>query len=414
MREKLTHFRFDCKEIKHLREDDNVVILIYLGFSSNLYILDILSGLSHTLKELFNTNIKNVEIKFLVMHDISQKVNFIKNPLVEHNEKLMKGLKKESGEVDEEKFSSLIAFREKEFQSLINSILMGLIDVEMKNMVLNKIEYCNIQEYAKEIKVDESIEAFRIDKNKPGAKVIYTENNEERMYELSKITQEIYLDEKYPVLNKLLQIICGSNNKNKKCILIVADTMRELIREYVDKNKIDESKNIYFGVYPTQLFGPPLFEKLPEFPGYYTILSRFYNEDSKYKEFEELIDELWFVEMLSQNLNSRPFKPRIIDYETISKGIGGWIEYVTSLKEMKLEKTKKEGELEATNLVASRRQIIKSDIKGYEDNIIRFETNAQHYKKIDRPKYQEALLKTMDKGFLTIQEDLISQLKLIL
>ena len=353
----LKPYKLFIDKIKDLKSKE-VDIVIFSSLSSNVYMLNIFATLSKVLKLLSEKGkIKStIKIKFLTPYDLTNEIDFLRNPLKDHYGGIIT--------IKDNRMQSIIKIRSFEFKSLANSILRGLNNLETKDIVLNDVEYHDILGYVikNDIKValsfEQRIEQFReenIDEMDLVKRVLFTastKNNKE-----------------FHALGELLKIINHYENNEKKIVLIVSTNVKKLIEQFFGQQN---TGFINFACYQEPL---EVFKKLFSPFSYYTLVSPYINE-SEHSDFIENLDELWFAGML-KDLDSSAFGSEIEYQDIIDDGV-----YFNTL------------------------------VGGATGK--RLDGERDGYVKKDRPSHQKALIKATNTGFLTIQEDIISQLELIL
>lgn len=344
-------------KIKDLKSEE-VDIVIFSSLSSNVYMLNIFVTLSKVLKLLSEKGkIKStIKIKLLIPYDLTNELDILMDPLKDHYGTIIT--------IKGNMMQSIIQIRSFEFKSLVNSIIRGLNNLETKDIVLNDVEYHDILGYVikNDIKVEpsfeQSIEQFRkenIDEWDPIKRVLFTastKNNKE-----------------FHALGELLKIINHYENNKKKIVLIVSTKVKKWIEQFF---KQQNTGFINFACYkePLEVFEEP-FSPF----SYYTLVSPYINEH-EHSDFIENLDELWFAGML-KDLDSSAFGSEIEYQYIIADGA------------------------DFNTLIRSPTGKLLDDVRA-------------RYVKKDRKNHQKALIKAINLGFLTIQEDIISQLKLIL
>lgn len=347
---------FIDNKIKDLKSE-KVDIVIFSSISSNVYMLNIFATLSQVLNHLSDEGkIKpTIKIEFLIPYDLTNKLGILKNPLEDHYGELMT--------IEENMMPSIIEIRSFEFKSLANSIMRGLNNLETKDMVLNDVKYHDILGYAMKNGIDagpkfeKHIKQFReknIDEKDPIKQVLFTASTKK-----DKATKK---DKEFHALGELLKIINHYENNEKKIVLIVSTNVKELIEQFFGR---ENTGFINFACYEEPL---GVFEKLLPPLSYYTLVSPYINM-REHNDFIENLDELWFAGML-KDLDSSVFV----------------------------------SEIEYQDIIPEAR-----DFNSKES----FDGRIEYIDK-KHPKYQKALIKATNTGFLTIQEDIVSQLELIL
>lgn len=131
---------------------DTIELLIPLPVVANLYVLSIVATLSIALSHLLK-NKCDVKITFLLLTEQTNHSNYINGNIKKHLKTVMN---------HKHLFAMTENLRTAEFKSLINLILLSLSQIDgmckgkenvMKEMILSKVHYCDIDEYIETVKI---------------------------------------------------------------------------------------------------------------------------------------------------------------------------------------------------------------------------------------------------------------------
>ena len=369
---------------KELDKDigDKEVEILPLLVTKNVYILPVLATLSMILKAL-KSKIKQtpdkVKVNFLIGKEVVRYSEFIRKPFEESYKHII--------DVTDEIIQTIINIDFSDTKSLLNLILTGmeLEEVNIKDFVLNHVDYKDLDEYLKErnIKIDNKIKNWV---NKRGKKQILR-------------VKDVIFNEKYNIAEKLLGILINflqserdnknggeyylRTDKNKILILIVAEPVKETIKKYPFNNRnVDGNlfSNIIIAWYINIITDkdPEILQN--EIPSYLNLLSKYLNS----KEVVYAIDEYCYPMMMEKI--GRRFKCEKF-HEEIREG------------HERYEKRK--------------RDFIKAFI---DDPFGEDTATRKSYIEIieDYLKKQRKTLEAMNNGFLAVQEGILEQLRFIL
>lgn len=357
---------------KELEKDigDKEVEILPLLVTKNVYVLPVLATLSMILKAL-KSKIKQtpdkVKVNFLIGKEVVRHSKYIGEPFKDSYKYII--------DITDETLQTIINIDFSDTKSLLNLILTGmeLEEVNIKDFVLNHVDYKDLDEYLKErnIKIDNKIKDWV---NKRGEKQIHR-------------VKDVIFNEKYNIAEKLLGILINflqseRDNKNKILILIVAEPVKDTIKEYLFNNRNDGNlfSNIIIAWYINIIT-----DKDPEIlqnraPSYLNLLSEYLNS----KEVVYAIDEYCYPMMMEK--------------------IG---------RRFKCEKFHKEIK-ERYEAYENRK---KDDIKNFiNDPYGRdFMTGISYIEIIKKYlEKQKKTLEAMNNGFLAVQESILEQLRFIL
>lgn len=390
-------------QIKEWMKDVNSVKIFPLIINSNIYLLAVLAALSKTLSCLIEEgktdNMDKIEIDFL-----------IGKKLIEHSKKLIKpsfdkNYRRIIPDLYDDNLETITEINFLELKSLLN-ILIVSFEIKGVNLrkIINKVHHSDIEQYRKENvesneKINQSIEKWTTNK-------IDTLSDDEMDLRI----KEISLNKNYNITNELLKIVVShlqspksqtlqhspDNKSGDKFILIAAAPMCYSIKEFIgdsiknnylnmDKSRLD---NIMFISYtnPTDPEYPEIIQK--PIPSYLTILSQYINSEGLVYAIDEYFHSKMVHMTKSKKFHCEKFHEEII-YE-MQKGEKSF------LKEKPLEKTLNEYATQKMNALKS------LDAIPTDRSILKY------------IKKQKKELEVINDGFLSVQNDILEQLKLIL
>ena len=348
---------------KELEKDigDKEVEILPLLVTKNVYVLPVLATLSMILKAL-KSKIKQtpdkVKVNFLIGKEVVRHSKYIGEPFKDSYKYII--------DITDETLQTIINIDFSDTKSLLNLILTGmeLEEVNIKDFVLNHVDYKDLDEYLKErnVEIDDEIKRWV---------------GEEREEQIDRVKSVIF-NKEYNIAEKLLGILMNflqSERENKTLILIVAEPVKNTIIKYFNNRNVNGNlfSNIIIAWYINIIT-----DKDPEIlqnraPSYLNLLSEYLNS----KEVVYAIDEYCYPMMMEKI--GRRFKCEKF-HEEIDREVG---------------------------------------YEGYKDvrssHIWAFIKSGGYYN--DVKKYLEKQRKTleaMNNGFLAVQESILEQLRFIL
>ena len=348
---------------KELEKDigDKEVEILPLLVTKNVYVLPVLATLSMILKALkskIKQTLDKVKVNFLIGKEVVRHSKYIGEPFKDSYKYII--------DITDETLQTIINIDFSDTKSLLNLILTGmeLEEVNIKDFVLNHVDYKDLDEYLKErnVEIDDEIKRWV---------------GEEREEQIDRVKSVIF-NKEYNIAEKLLGILMNflqSERENKTLILIVAEPVKNTIIKYFNNRNVDGnlSSNIIIAWYINIIT-----DKDPEIlqnraPSYLNLLSEYLNS----KEVVYAIDEYCYPMMMEKI--GRRFKCEKF-HEEIDREVG---------------------------------------YEGYKDvrssHIWAFIKSGGYYN--DVKKYLEKQRKTleaMNNGFLAVQESILEQLRFIL
>jgi hypothetical protein len=428
--------------IRWVKQDDKLKILPLI-ITSNIYLLAILATLSKTLSTLIKeceTDIDNIGINFLVGKGLIEYSDSIKNSFIENYERIIPDFDDNNNNL-----TTAIEINFSELKSLLNILIVSL---EIEGVDLRKIikgvTHTDLKDYRREtVKPIERIEQTEEWTSKKRDGISDAEGG--------KRIKEVSLNEQYNITAELLKILMSllqprkstDNESIDKFIFIVATPVKESIKQFFsekwDELKLDKGRldDIMFVSYtnPTDYEDPKVI--VESIPSYLTIISKYIN----LQEIVYAIDEYSNSKMID-TAKSRKFQCEKF-HEDIEKEI---------VKEL-LEDAKKDNttvDIKRSYIDIKERYIVNKSIALNElrDCIKELEKSVRTAEKISarknnsqddldkmkgameqkRENLQKALdeieikyikkqkreLEVINDGFLTVQNDILEQLKLIL
>lgn len=358
---------------KELEKDigDKEVEILPLLVTKNVYVLPVLATLSMILKAL-KSKIKQtpdkVKVNFLIGKEVVKYSDYIGKPFKDSYEYII--------DITDETLQTIINIDFSDTKSLLNLILTGmeLEEVNIKDFVLNHVDYKDLEEYLKErnIKIDNKIKDWV---NEIGEKQIPR-------------VKDVIFNKKYNIAEKLLGILVNflqseRDNKNKVLILIVTEPVKDTIKEYLFNNR-NVNGNLFSNIIIAWYINI-ITDKDPEIlqnraPSYLNLISEYLNsEDVVYA-----IDECCYPMMMEK--------------------IG---------RKFKCEKFHKEIEKRHEEYETKKKYYIKNFIKdprgGDPETGIRYIEMIKKYL-----EKQKKTLEAMNNGFLAVQKSILEQLRFIL
>jgi hypothetical protein len=378
------------KMVEWMMREGKSVKILPLIITSNIYLLAILATLSKTLSSLIKndkTYIDKIEIDFLVGKGLIKHSKFIKDTFDENYRPIIP-------DFYDDDFPTVTEINFSELKSLLNILIVSL-EIEGVDLrkIIKRVNHTDIKDYCHEnVKFDGGIE-----------QIIKDWTTSERRDGLpdaegGKRIKDVSLNEEYNITAELLKIVMSfsqptDNESRDKIILIVATPVKDSIKKFftektgelnLDKGRLDD---IMFVSYtnPTGPEDPEVIVR--SIPSYLTILSKYIN----LKEIVYAIDEYFHSKMMD-TAKSRKFQCEKFHEEIISE----MKKVNPRLKDQSIEKILEEYADEKKNAI--RDLIADPDDKKIEKYI----------------KKQKRELEVINEGFLTVQNDILEQLKHIL
>jgi len=430
------------KMVEWMMRDSKSVKILPLIITSNIFILVVLAVISKMLSSLIEKGIEyidKIEIDFLVGKEIIKYSEFIKDPFDENYRRIIP-------DFYENNLPTVIEINVSELKSLLNILILSL---EIKGVdlrkIINRVNHTDIKNYCREnVEYDERIE--RTIGDWTSKRRVLSENDK-----VGKRVQEVALNEKYNITAYLLKIamsvLQATDNKSRdKFILIVATPVKEAIKLFFTENtqKMEELEldnerldDIMFVSYTD-----PADPKDPEvivqsIPSYLTILSKYINS----QEIVYAIDEYFHSKMMD-TVKSRKFrcekfhvdigeeimKELIADAEKDDATVnikGSYIDikeqYIknksVALKNLSDCIKELEKSVSETEKVSATTNVSEYVLRRMWDDVREKRGNLQKALdeiEINYIKKQKKELEVINDGFLTVQNDILEQLKLIL
>jgi hypothetical protein len=377
------------KMVKWMMREGKSVKILPLIITSNIYILVVLAVISKMLSTLIEeseTDIDNIGIDFLVGKGLIEHSNFIKNPFYENYKRIIP-------DFYDNNLTTMIEINFSELKSLLNILIVSL-EIEGVDLrkIIKRVNHTDLEDYCREtVKPAERIEQTIVEWASKRRDGVPDADGGKRIKEVS-------LNERYNITAKLLKILMSllqptGNESIDKFILIVAtpvkDSIKQFLTEKTDELNLDKERldDIMFVSYtnPTDNKDPEVF--VESIPSYLTILSKYIN----LQEIVYAIDE-YFHSKVMDTAKNRKFQCEKFHEEIISEMKKGH----PRLKDQSIEKILKE-------YADEKKDAIKDLIADPDD------------KKIEKYiKKQKRELEVINEGFLTVQNDILEQLKLIL
>jgi hypothetical protein len=390
--------------VEWVKRDDKSVKILPLIITSNIYLLAILATLSTMLSVLIKEGEKDIDdigIDFLVGKGLTKYSDFIKKSFTENYNSIIPDFCGDN-------LTTVIEINFSELKSLLNILIVSL-EIEGVNLrkIIKRVSHTDLEDYCREnVKRDRGIEQTIkewISRRRGGLPDD----------EIGKRTQEVSLNKGYNITEELLKIVRSflqhtKNESRDKFILIVATPVKDSIKWFftekmeeleLDKGRLDD---IMFVSY-TDPTGPKDPKVIVEsIPSYLTIVSKYLNS----QEIVYAIDEYFHSKMMDAT-KSRKFQCEKF-HEEIER-----IREVQSFKSLN-DKLKKYCELKKSDLEILNNYLEKldpdrcsaSDLGGLRETLEKIRT--------DYVKKQKKELEVINDGFLTVQNDILEQLKLIL
>ena len=266
---------------------DKEVEILPLLVTKNVYVLPVLATLSMILKAL-KSKIKQtpdkVKVNFLIGKEVVRHSKYIGEPFKDSYKYII--------DITDETLQTIINIDFSDTKSLLNLILTGmeLEGVNIKDFVLNHVDYKDLDEYLKErnIKIDNEIKYWV---------------NERGKEQITRV-KDVIFNKKYNIAEKLLGILINflqseRDNKNKILILIVAEPVKDTIKKYPFNNRNGDGNlfsNIIIAWYINIIT-----DKDPEIlqnraPSYLNLVSKYINS----KDVVYAIDEYCYPMMMEK------------------------------------------------------------------------------------------------------------------
>lgn len=399
----------DKKEmVGWMMQDAKSVKILPLIITSNIFILVVLAVISRMLSSLIEKgkpDIDKIEIDFLVGKGLINYSKLIKDPFDENYSRIIPDCYMAN-------LPTVIEINVSELKSLLNILILSLEikEVDLRK-IINRVNHTDIKNYCREnVTHDEKIERTIME---------WTSKRRDMLQDkVGRRVREVTLNKKYNITEYLLKIVMSvlhdTDNKSRdKFILIVANPVKEAIKQFFNENtekmrelKLDNKRldDIMFVSY-TDPADPEDPEVIVEsIPSYLTILSKYINS----QEIVYAIDEYFHSKMMD-TAKSRKFRCEKF-HANIEKE-----ETDTGLKGTKAWKAKKEAAIQKLSDAKNAYEdaISSNDARAIFETELNLKTELTNVKDI-YVYIQKKELEVINDGFLTVQNDILEQLKLIL